>query len=116
MLCVAKFSSGKADALRDLPSRLDGKRVSEKRRVFYDAGRTNRVVFLPAPDPDQTPRIFTKSDGKKQLPPLWACSKAGRWGRVGLGWVVWWLVAGWLAGWHGAWCMMGRHLVSTVVL
>ena len=43
------------------------------------------------------------SHGLKQLPPLEQ--------RVGLGEVV----VGWLAGgwWHGAWCMMGRYLVST---
>ena len=63
-------------------------------------------MFLTPPDPAQTPRIFAKSDGKKQLPPPVACSKVaggGGLGWVGLGGVV---AGGWLAGWLVAWCMV----------
>ena len=59
----------------------------------------NRTLFLPGPDPAQTPRIFSESDRKKQLPPPVAGSRqAGRQASGGGGVVVaggvWW----WLAG------------------
>ena len=60
------------------------------------------AVKTPAPDSAGDPRIFAKSDGKKQLPhPAGRCtrqpgSQAGR--RLGrrVGWLGW--LVGWLAG------------------
>ena len=62
-------------------------------------------MFLTGPDPAQTPRIFAKSDGKKQLPPLWHAAVAG--GEEGVCvWVCGGVVVcggGWLVVHGGCW-------------
>ena len=58
---------------------------------------TNRVVFLPAPDPSRDPQIFPEIDGKKQLPPPGQAGGqvAGGVVVVAGGWLVW-MLGGWL--------------------
>ena len=64
---------------------------------------TNRTVFLPGPDPAQTPLFFSICDREKQLPPPEAWRQADRQveeERVGLGGGGggWWLAGGMVHG------------------
>ena len=109
------LATHQANGSRKHAFRRDGLRVFILDTVFYDvSGPQKKLRFARCFCPDRitqlTPYFSPFATVRNNSSPCglapWCRQAGGGEGWVGLGGVV---AGGW---WHGAWCMMGRHLVS----